>query len=457
MAIIQSTNNRRRVSKLQIGLFIAVGILALLTEIVALRAYFTSGSASKSVEDQSFVTTGLANIQREALLLYLETEKVLRDPGLNRDGVVLRRALFVNQLNLLTAQVRDNIELTIKLDRIASIFAEYDTAMQPLSGVAGPASAAVATEVESVLSALELEVKSLYDDEEQTFFITLSGTLRSNQALQMVLSALVLASGAILAVSLQRSVGALREEMSERDKVEAHLLEANEQIVRSEKLAAIGQLAGGIAHDIRNPLGAIKNATFLLNRAMETDDNLNSNAKIRRNLDTIDAQIDRAERTIGDLMDYSRAQNLQVGPADLNDLVRDCLTDLRGTDGIDIVQDYDAEIPAILCDKDQIHRVLVNLAVNARDAMPNGGRLTASTRVENGFTKIAICDNGVGINDSDLDKIFEPMFTTKAGGTGFGLAVCKEIVERHGGTIDVTPGNNGAKGTIFTVNLPIPV
>ena len=215
MAIIQSTNNRRRVSKLQIGLFIAVGILALLTEIVALRAYFTSGSASKSVEDQSFVTTGLANIQREALLLYLETEKVLRDPGLNRDGVVLRRALFVNQLNLLTAQVRDNIELTIKLDRIASIFAEYDTAMQPLSGVAGPASAAVATEVESVLSALELEVKSLYDDEEQTFFITLSGTLRSNQALQMVLSALVLARGAILAVSRHRSVAVLVEELWE--------------------------------------------------------------------------------------------------------------------------------------------------------------------------------------------------------------------------------------------------
>ena len=73
------------------------------------------------------------------------------------------------------------------------------------------------------------------------------------------------------------------------------------------------------------------------------------------------------------------------------------------------------------------------------------------------FAKIACSDNGVGINDSDLEKIFEPMLTTKAGGTGFGLAVCKEIVERHGGTIDVTPGNNGAKGTIFTVNLPIPV
>jgi nitrogen fixation/metabolism regulation signal transduction histidine kinase len=96
-----------------------------------------------------------------------------------------------------------------------------------------------------------------------------------------------------------------------------------------------------------------------------------------------------------------------------------------------------------------------HLAVNACDAMPNGGRLSVSSRAEKGYVKIEFCDSGIGINDGDLGKIFDPMFTTKPGGTGFGLAVCKEIVERHGGTISVAAGNDGAKGTIFTINLPI--
>ena len=244
--------------------------------------------------------------------------------------------------------------------------------------------------------------------------------------------------------------------MSQRlDNLYHDLEEANRQIVVSEKLAAIGQLSGGIAHDLRNPLGAIKNAAYLLNQAVGADENLASNAKVRRYLDTINAQIDRAERTVGDLMDYTRAQNNQGQPTDVNELIRDCFSNLEGADSIEITQNLDSEIPTVICESDQIHRVFVNLAVNACDAMPNGGRLSVSSRAEKGYVKIEFCDSGIGINDGDLGKIFDPMFTTKPGGTGFGLAVCKEIVERHGGTISVAAGNDGAKGTIFTINLPI--
>ena len=100
MTLTQSTYTRKTLSRLQIGLFVAVAILALVTEAVVLRAYFTSGSATSAVEDRSFVTTGLANIQREALLLNLETGRSLRNPNLNQDAVRLRRALLANQLKL---------------------------------------------------------------------------------------------------------------------------------------------------------------------------------------------------------------------------------------------------------------------------------------------------------------------------------------------------------------------
>lgn len=244
--------------------------------------------------------------------------------------------------------------------------------------------------------------------------------------------------------------------MSQRlDTLYRDLEEANRQVVSSEKLATLGQMSGGIAHDLRNPLGAIKNAAYLLEKAVGADSNLDSNSKVSRHIETINAQIDRAERTVADLMDYTGGLMLPGQPADLNDVIQDCLSNLRGTEGIEIVQELDPGMPMVVCDSDQIHRVFVNLAINACDAMPEGGRLTVSTGTEDGFAKFVFCDTGVGISDGDLGKIFEPLFTTKPDGSGFGLAACKEIIDRHGGKIDVARGDEGAKGTTFTVNLPI--
>ena len=233
------------------------------------------------------------------------------------------------------------------------------------------------------------------------------------------------------------------------------LEDANRQIVSSEKLASIGQLSGGIAHDLRNPLNVISNATYILNQAVVADADFNSNKKIMHNIDVINEEVSRATRSIADLMDYAGTQILQRQPADLNALIQDCLSKLPGTDGIEIVQLLDPRLPMVDCDSDQIKRVFVNLAINACDAMPKGGRLTISTGTERGLAKIAFCDTGVGISDSDLGKIFTPLFTTKPDGTGFGLAASKEIIERHSGTVDVAQNNEADTGTIFTVNLPI--
>ncbi|PKB79205.1 MAG: hypothetical protein BZY88_14485, partial [SAR202 cluster bacterium Io17-Chloro-G9] len=232
------------------------------------------------------------------------------------------------------------------------------------------------------------------------------------------------------------------------------LVDAQEQLVKSAKLAAISQLSGGIAHDLRNPLGAIKNATYILNRTMSADATINSNTKLKRNLDLIGAQVDRAERTIGNLMAYAGVNRLDGEPTDLNDLIQDCLSSFVDKDGVEIAQHLDFAMPKVLCNSDQIHRIFSNLTTNAIEAMPHGGRLTVRTRTESGFARVAFSDNGTGISDADLGKIFDPLFTSKVSGTGFGLAVCQEIIDAHGGTIDVT--NNDDGGTTFTVNFPLP-
>ena len=251
------------------------------------------------------------------------------------------------------------------------------------------------------------------------------------------------------------SLAANANAMSQRLETIYHdLEEANRQLVASERLSAIAQLSGEVAHDLRNPLGAIRNASYLLTKVVMADGNLESRTKVRTNLDIIDEQIDRAEHTIGDLMAYRSWKNIKGEPTDINGLVGDALASLTGIESIEIIQELDADMDLVTCDRSRVHRVVVNLAINACEAMPDGGQLKASTRLENGYVKIVVADTGIGIKDDDLAKIFDPMFTTKPGGTGLGLAVSKEIIEGQGGTIDVAH-NDGGVGTTFIVNLPI--
>ena len=272
-----------------------------------MRAYFMSGSVTRSVEDGRFVTTGLAKVQREALLLNIEAGRTLRDPDYDEDALALHRELLGNELRLQTTQVVDR-ELNSRLENIAITLDRYDAMMVERSGALAPADALITAEFDAVLSDLERQVMSLYDDEEQSFFFALSRDLRSNQnllSLIMVSSALVLVGGGALGVSLRRTVGAFRNEMRQRNKVEVDLRDANEQIVRSEKLAAIGQWSGGVAHDLRNPLGAIKNAAYLLNRKLASDGYFDANPKLKQYLGIIDEQVTRSNKIISDLMTFA--------------------------------------------------------------------------------------------------------------------------------------------------------
>lgn len=422
-----------------------------------LGGYFTSANATHAVEGRSFVTTGLADVQRETLLLTIGIERALRDPVLNQDVVNLRRALLGDQLRLQFNQVNNNGEVQGKLNLIVSKLDEYDSMMEVWSDSLDPANAAEVAAFSTVLTDLELQVKSLYDYEEESFFLALGETLRSNQTLQtllLALSAIVLVSGGVLGLSLRRTVAALREEMRERERAESDLIDANDQIVKSEKLAAIGQLSGGVAHDLRNPLGAIKNSVYMVDKQLTAAGILDDNPKLRRYLDIIDQQIIRSNRIITDLMTFARVGSPTLTETDLAKVLEETLETMVINDNVKLSQEIDSDLYPVMADGEQLQRAFVNLANNAQEAMPNGGQLTITAQIANNHVEISFSDTGEGISEENIGKIFDPLFTTKTKGTGLGLAVCNEIVLQHGGTISAHRNEESSGGTTFKVLLP---
>jgi signal transduction histidine kinase len=235
----------------------------------------------------------------------------------------------------------------------------------------------------------------------------------------------------------------------------SHLKEAQLQLLEQERLSALGQVAADIAHEIRNPLVAIGGfARRLVERA--TGDP--SSARYSR---IIMDETARLERILDDVLLYTRQKNLNLKPLDLNALAEEVISlsePLLTARNISIERNYDPSLPPVSADRDQLHQVLVNITLNAEQAMGEGGRLTVKTfsDVEDGrpWVCVSITDTGPGIEPALKERIFDPFFSTKpiGEGTGLGLSICKKIVEDHGGSIhvDSTPG----QGATFTVRLP---
>ena len=249
--------------------------------------------------------------------------------------------------------------------------------------------------------------------------------------------------------------------MRERDRAQADLTQANEelvkvqdQVVRSEKLAAIGQMSGGVAHDLRNPLGAIKNAAFMLNKRLVGDGATEANPRLAHYLETIDQQIARSNRIITDLMTFARVSPPTLTPSRVEDILQESLTTMSQQENVRLSKTIADDLRPIMADGEQLQRVFLNLANNAQEAMPDGGELTISAQGVNGHIEIAFTDSGSGISDENLEKVFDPLFTTKTKGTGLGLAVCQEIVMKHGGTLTASRNPEPACGSTFAITLP---
>ena len=230
------------------------------------------------------------------------------------------------------------------------------------------------------------------------------------------------------------------------------LKEAQEQLIRSEKLAAIGQLASGVGHELRNPLGAIKNAVFYIRRRITKTDLPTTEPRVLEFLDIIDEEVYVANKVITDLLGFSRVARPTVSPVSVAGLIEDTLRHTLLPENIELIKDINENLPMIMVDADQIRQVFMNIILNAQQAMAGGGYLSIKARSQGEFVAVAFADTGGGIPESDINKVFDPLFTTKAKGIGLGLSVCKNILERHGGNIRVE--SEVGKGATFTVFLP---
>ena len=226
------------------------------------------------------------------------------------------------------------------------------------------------------------------------------------------------------------------------------LKDVNERLVKSERLAAIGELAGMVGHDLRNPLAGIKNAAYYLKKKGTTI----SEAQSKEMLEIIEKAIDHSDKIINDLLDYSREMHLELTESAPRTLLEEAVRMIQVPDRIHILN-YAHEETKVKVDADKMMRVFINLIKNAIDAMPEKGTLEISSCQTKDCMEIAFADTGTGIPEETLRKIFSPLFTTKAQGMGFGLAICKRIIEAHGGTITVETAVN--KGTTFTITLPL--
>jgi signal transduction histidine kinase len=235
-------------------------------------------------------------------------------------------------------------------------------------------------------------------------------------------------------------------ELEERVRTRTAELEtAQAELVRKERLAVLGQLAGGVSHELRNPLGVIKNSVYYLNMVLPDEE------RLRRHLAILNREVATATRIISGMLDFARTTRPSRATTDLNALVSESVDRLSMPESIRVQRDLAESVAPIMVDADQVQIVLDNLLSNAIQAMPDGGLLIVRTRSLGDRVQVEVEDTGIGISPEHLERIFEPLFTTKSKGIGLGLSLSERLVKANGGTIRVesTPG----PGTRFVMEF----
>jgi two-component system, NtrC family, sensor kinase len=257
--------------------------------------------------------------------------------------------------------------------------------------------------------------------------------------------------------ALQRWNSALDAKVAERTRElelsNASLKAAQQQVVRSEKLAAIGQLTAGIAHELNNPIAVLQGNLDLLRELLGADA-----GKVRDELALIDEQAERMRMLMTQLLQFARPTEYaayveKVEPAAALDEALVLVAHLLRKSRIEVRRDYASRRAPVL-NRRELQQVLVNLLVNAVHAMPDGGTLLLATRDRDDAIEISIADSGPGLGDELLAQVFEPFVTRKAGGTGLGLWISRMLVERYGGDLRAANRGDGATGAVFSVLLP---
>ena len=244
-----------------------------------------------------------------------------------------------------------------------------------------------------------------------------------------------------------RKAQAAAEQLAEANR---NLREAEAAVRRSERLAALGQLSAGLAHELRNPLGTMKTSAEMLLQ------NVDSNHDVAREMaGFISSEVDRTNSLVTRFLDFARPLALRLEPTDLTQIIDQAVADVEKHMprlDVKIYKNYSPDIPPFLMDGQFVERVMYNLLLNAAQASPPGSSITVNTRQLDGTVEIGIIDRGSGIEPKHLENIFNPFFTTKATGVGLGLAIVSKIIDEHGGKVEVdsVPG----VGSTFRVYLP---
>jgi signal transduction histidine kinase len=227
-----------------------------------------------------------------------------------------------------------------------------------------------------------------------------------------------------------------------------------ERLLRQEKLATIGQMASSIAHELRNPLGAVKNSVFFLKRLYHNQHLDTSNPSVEEHLNLIETELNTSERVIADLLQMIRMKPPQREQTDLGPIIEDAVKHCHFPKGVQCIIELQPESFLISADPIQLRQVFVNLLTNAIQAITGDGSITIRAKQvpEDQSCVIEVEDTGTGIEYDTLDNVFEPLYTTKAAGTGLGLSICKQIIENHQGQISVK--SRVGQGTTVTILLP---
>lgn len=254
-----------------------------------------------------------------------------------------------------------------------------------------------------------------------------------------------------LAEALRRQFAKTKAMADQLAEANRNLQQAEEAVRRSDRLAALGQLAAGLAHELRNPLGTIRASAEMLNRSVAAE-----NEVAREVAGFIAEEVDRTNSLVTRFLDFVRPLELRPAAAELAQVLDRSVAMVERealAREVTIYKNYSPDIPPFPLDAELMERVFYNLLANAAQATAPGGAVTVKTRPVAGNAEISVIDRGSGIDPKLIDTIFNPFFTTKADGVGLGLAICSKIVDQHGGKIAVE--SEPGKGSVFHVYLPM--
>jgi signal transduction histidine kinase len=262
----------------------------------------------------------------------------------------------------------------------------------------------------------------------------------------------------VIGLLTHQLAGATRERARSYQMVAEQLAAANQSLReaeaamrRADRLAALGQLTAGLAHELRNPMSTIRSSAEMLQRTLPAEDDV-----ARELAGYISSEVDRTNSLITRFLEFARPMRLRLSPADLGAVIDRAIAQVERVQGdcnVAVYKNYSPDIRPVLMDGELIERVVYNLVLNAIQASPAEGAVTVKTRPVDGEVELSIIDRGPGIDPKQVENIFNPFFTTKPDGVGLGLAIVSKIVDEHGGKILVE--SQPGEGSVFRVYLPV--